>query len=173
MRRLRAVPDPSRAASPQAVASRRWERVRRAAAELTPEAIEQIAHRVAELLHHNPPGEASVQNTRAKLIDASQLALHLGVTRTWVYEHANQLGAIRLGPGSKARLRFDLDTATAAINGRPAGRETSRPTSPPPGTRRRRPKRGADSATPLLPISPPRTRGILARFVRAQRRRER
>jgi hypothetical protein len=49
------------------------------------------------------------------LVDASALAEALGVSRDYVYEHADQLGAVQLGDGPKARKRFDVDTARAAL----------------------------------------------------------
>jgi hypothetical protein len=53
--------------------------------------------------------------TREPLIDANALAVELGVSRDWVYEHADELCALRLGNGPKARLRFDPATARAAL----------------------------------------------------------
>lgn len=41
------------------------------------------------------------------LVDATAVASYLGVQREWVYEHADELGALRLGSGPRARLRFD------------------------------------------------------------------
>lgn len=150
----------------------RWARVRRAAAELTPEAIEQIAHRVVELLreHRDQP---TARTASGGLVDAAQLARHLGVTRTWVYEHANQLGAIRLGAGSNARLRFDLATATAAIDERQTKRQGPRGAPPAPRASGHRTRRAPASTTPLLPITPPRSRGILSRLARTRHRRVR
>jgi hypothetical protein len=63
--------------------------------------VEVIARRVVELL------QAEVQPT---LVDAATLARDLGVERDWVYSHAKDLGAIRLG-GSHGRLRFDRKIA--------------------------------------------------------------
>lgn len=69
---------------------------------LDPDDIEAIARRVAELLaSRTRPGEA------VRYLDAARLADVLGVERDWVYAHARQLGAIRLG-GPHGRLRFDL-----------------------------------------------------------------
>jgi len=69
---------------------------------LDPDDIEAIARRVAELLaSRKAPGEA------VRYLDAAQLAELLGVERDWVYAHARQLSAIRLG-GPHGRLRFDL-----------------------------------------------------------------
>ena len=45
------------------------------------------------------------------LVDAAALARHLGVARSFVYDHADRLGAIRLGDGPRPRLRFDVDEA--------------------------------------------------------------
>jgi hypothetical protein len=66
-----------------------------------PELVEAIARRVVELLRAE---ESSSQSGR--LVDAATLARELGVERDWVYAHADELGAIRLG-GPKGRLRFD------------------------------------------------------------------
>jgi hypothetical protein len=142
--------------------TRRWQQLRHTAAELTPHTIEQIAQRVTQLLHERREHEPADPRP-ARLLDATQLARHLGVTRAWVYEHAHQLGAIRLGTGTKARLRFDLDTATKAL------RELQRtpPTSarrPPDGEAPRRGRRRRTSTVPLLPVYQPKTRGILARL---------
>jgi hypothetical protein len=134
--------------------------MRRAATELTPHAIEQIAQRLAQLLHER----SDTSSQPAQLLDPAQLARHLGVTRTWVYEHAHQLGAIRLGTGAKARLRFDLDTATTAIkslNEHPTGNADNGET-----LRRGRPRRRQQATVTLLPIHEPRTRGILSRIKR-------
>jgi hypothetical protein len=63
--------------------------------------LEALAQRVADLvadrLAVGPP-----------LVDAETLARHLGVERSYVYGHAVELGAIRLGSGRKARLRFNV-----------------------------------------------------------------
>lgn len=147
---------------PAPISTRRQGRLRHAAADLTPHAIEQIAQRVAQLLHER--GDTDPRPAPARLLDATQLAMHLGVTRTWVYEHAQQLGAIRLGTGTKARLRFDLDTATTAIkrlHDKPLA-DTTASEAP----RRGRARRRQQATIPLLPIHEPRTRGILARIKR-------
>ncbi len=150
-------------------------RARRAAAELTPDAVERIAQRVAQLLRQNTTGQgaedrAAAESPPMRLLDATQLARQLGVTRTWVYEHADELGAIRLGTGPKSRLRFNTQTVTQALREystqapAPAHRpeETSRPGKP-----RRRPA----PAVALLPIHAPCARGILARLTHTRRSR--
>jgi hypothetical protein len=133
-------------------------RVRRAAAELTPDAIERVAQRVVQLLHHqsHPTGELGSPD----LLDAGQLARRLGVTRAWVYENAAQLGAIPLGDGPRPRLRFDLATATEAFQA-PRRRNEPVPVSDTPRPRPTR-RRRTPSTVPLLPVHEPRTRGLFA-----------
>ncbi len=40
------------------------------------------------------------------LVDAREIARMTGRSRWWVYEHAGELGAVRLGSGAKPRLAF-------------------------------------------------------------------
>jgi hypothetical protein len=49
------------------------------------------------------------------LADVTEVAQRLRVHESWVYAHAEELGAIRLGAGQKARLRFDLERVACAI----------------------------------------------------------
>jgi len=76
--------------------------------QLDPDDIEQIAHRVAELVRSGPTDAPS------RYVDAAALADELGVDRDWVYAHARQLGAVRLG-GPRGRLRFDRQQALATL----------------------------------------------------------
>jgi hypothetical protein len=59
-----------------------------------------VADRVADLL--------SSQLRSVDLVDAATLATALNVSRDWVYAHSAELGGIRIGPGNRGRLRFDL-----------------------------------------------------------------
>jgi hypothetical protein len=82
---------------------------RRVEVDLTSDAIEQIANRVVSLLRvEAPPAEP-------RPLTAGQLAHYLGVDRPWIYRHRHILGGERIGDGSKAPWRFDLDTAKAAL----------------------------------------------------------
>lgn len=145
-------------------------RVRRAAAEIAPETIERIAQRVVQLLHHERDQLDDRADSLRDLMDAGELARHLGLTRAWVYEHAQQLGAIPVGDGPRPRLRFDLQTAKKALNTRQRQDETvaRKADGPRPGRPRRR---QTSSTVPLLPVHEPRTRGILARWQRHTHRR--
>jgi hypothetical protein len=49
--------------------------------------------------------------TRAReleLVTVAELAAWLRIDRDYVYRYADELGALRLGSGPRARLRFDL-----------------------------------------------------------------
>jgi hypothetical protein len=77
---------------------------------LHPDDIEAVAQRTLELLAQRNA------EPQPRYLDAAQLAQALGVRRDWVYAHACQLGAIRLG-SARGRLRFDLQHATRALAG--------------------------------------------------------
>ena len=86
------------------------------------------------------------------LVDARAVANYLAVDRSWVYEHADELGARRLGDGPKARLRFSLDEVDERLTPCTAGRKSSavEPASLSRLQRRRRPSLG--TSVELLPI---------------------
>lgn len=97
--------------------------------------IDEIAVRVAEVLLDRlgpalrPAGVSAAYDRAhapaARLVDAATLARMLGVERDWVYAHAGQLGAVRLG-GPRGRLRFDLATLGDRLAA-PAGAHVTRP----------------------------------------------
>lgn len=78
---------------------------------LAPETIEAISRRVVELLRPEVPA-------RSELVDAAELARRLGIERSWIYSHAIELGVIKLGDGSRPRLRFDPRVAVERIRER-------------------------------------------------------
>jgi hypothetical protein len=80
--------------------------------------IEAVAQRVVQLL--------AQPRSEYDLLDPKQLAREIGVSVDFVYAHATELGAMRLGHGPKARLRFELAVAKAAM------RELERARSPRP-----------------------------------------
>lgn len=86
------------------------------------------------------------------LVDAAAVAEYLGVAREWVYEHAAELGARRLGTGPRARLRFSLDEVDAALTcsgSRESEQAASRAVEP---IRRRRRAEGLGTGVELLPV---------------------
>lgn len=85
--------------------------------QLGPESIEAIAQRVAELVRD----PESVQ-----FIDAAEVAHRFGVRREWVYSHAEELGAVRLGDGPRPRWRFDVQKAAERFGSLQGSREPQR-----------------------------------------------
>ena len=99
------------------------------AVRLDADSIDAIAKRVADILR------SESLPTREQLVTATDVAARFGVSRTWVYDNAERLGAIRLGTGSKARLRFDPRRVSDLIQVEPNSRERSAGRSPPAATR--------------------------------------
>lgn len=85
------------------------------AAELAPRLAAELAPRIAAELTPLIEREAAGTVATSEPVDAATLAGILGVSRAYVYEHADRLGAIRLGTGKRARLRFDVASARAAL----------------------------------------------------------
>lgn len=104
---------------------------------LAEESVEAIARRVTELLTDRPAAGDG-------LIDAAEVARRLGISRATVYERADELGAIRLGGGSRPRMRFDPARLRQALEHEA---EAIDPVPAPP----RRPRRSS-SRGDLLPI---------------------
>lgn len=105
--------------------------------------VEAIARRVVEML-----GDRLIVGLAngPDLVDAAELARRLGTRRSWIYSHAAELGAIRLGAGPRPRLRFDASVAMERV--RVVGRIGERPPAP---TRLRRLKPDGLDAR-LLPV---------------------
>ena len=109
---------------------------------LDPQTVEAIARRVVELLE-----KRGLQNR--ELVDAAELARRLGIERSWVYSHAIELGAVKLGGGAKPRLRFDPEVAARVLR-----RVGEGPAADPPahsGKRVGQPQ-GSEGRVELLPI---------------------
>jgi hypothetical protein len=95
--------------------------------------VDAVAERVLELV-----AERGAPRGRSPLVSAGELAEILGTSRDYVYRHADDLGAVRLGgdgPRSEhggSRLRFDVEKAIAAQSARQAS-ESSQTADPPAG----------------------------------------
>lgn len=87
---------------------------------LAPESIEALACHVAQLLAAESP-KPQAASARKKMLSAAEVAELFGVSRRWVYDHAEVLGARRLGAGARPRLRFDPDEVSERIDGLAAG----------------------------------------------------
>lgn len=94
------------------------------------DALELLAARIADLLAQRLTVEPSAPSRAGRLLSAAEVSAWWGVGRGWVYQHATELGAVRIGEGERPRLRFDPD--------RVAERLQRRPTSPPPALRQPR-----------------------------------
>jgi hypothetical protein len=109
---------------------------------LDPQTVEAIARRVVELLE-----KRGLQ--RREMVDAAELARRFGIERSWVYSHAIELGAVKLGAGAKPRLRFDPEIAARVLR-----KVDDRPAADPParsGKRAGQPQ-GSEGRVELLPI---------------------
>lgn len=76
------------------------------------------------------------------LLSAAQVATRLGVERSWIYDHAEELRVVRLGDGPRPRLRFDpaVVAELKLTRRRPGGSRT--------------PVRTRAAGVDLLPIKP-------------------
>jgi hypothetical protein len=115
----------------------------RTAIGLDQDAVEAIAVRVVELLESRSGG---------RFVTAEELSRRLGISRSTVYDKAEELGAIRLGTGPRARLRFDLEQVVARRGGAAA------PVQPAPPRRsvrqRQRPRRPSSGLLPIRGTAP-------------------
>jgi hypothetical protein len=115
---------------------------------LHPHDLREIARLVALELH-------SGSTNADGLIDPAEVARRYGVSRAWVYEHARELGGVRLGAageGKRPRWRFAAEEIDQRIT-RLAHRETPTPTAAPTKARPRRAAGRTRSGSPLLPIA--------------------
>lgn len=119
---------------------------------LDPAQLEELAGLVAVRVLEEL-GRPSGRPAESRLVDAAAVATRFGVTREYVYEHAGDLGAVRLGDGPRARLRFDMEEVAMRLTGCAAGSESPDDVSPAQAaTRRSRRRRGLGTAAQLLPI---------------------
>jgi hypothetical protein len=99
-------------------------------------------------------GDRVDNSTRAAgcLVDAVTVAAYLGVSRGYVYEHANELGARRLGAGPRARLRFSLTEVDERVGTCSAGRQSMAAELPGRDGLPTRRRRASGTSVDLLPI---------------------
>lgn len=114
---------------------------------LDPQTIEAIARRVVVLLEKRHFGGGP------ELVDATELARRFGIERAWIYSHAIELGAVKLGGGAKPRLRFDPEIAARVLRRVGEGSAADPPARS--GERAVRPQRCGESEVRLLPIHGP------------------
>ena len=101
--------------------------------DLDPRLIVEIADRLGDAIV-----ERVIEAIRAEAIipqrhgptpwlDANAVAELLGVERDWVYEHADELGASRIGSGPRPRLRFPPDILERHVGRRPSPEPIGQP----------------------------------------------
>src|SRR3954453_7044595 len=114
--------------------------------ELDLKLVDLIAQRVLQMIGDR-------EGDGVQLLTVAQVARRFQVHPSWVYANARRLGALRLGTGPRAPLRFDPDRVALAVEGPPrsAGRlvedTASREAASARGAAPARRKRG------LLPIA--------------------
>jgi hypothetical protein len=79
-----------------------------------PEFVEAVARRVVELMEDGDAKSAAPHQPSS--LTVAQVAVKYGVSRSWVYAHQRELGAMRMGRGPRARLRFNSAVVANAIS---------------------------------------------------------
>jgi hypothetical protein len=87
-----------------------------------------------------------------RLVTAEKLAGVLSVTRSFVYEHSAELGALRLGSGPRAPLRFDVDAVLERVACHAARESEGAEASMVEPIRRRRHGQRLGTNVELLPV---------------------
>lgn len=114
-----------------------------------PDEVQAIAQAVADVLAQRGLVVYAGPSPSVRVLKVAEVARVLGRSSAWVYEHAAELGAIRMGTGPRARIGFDLATIERWKRDHQLGApETRRPT-------RHRPRRTAmPSSDNLIPYEP-------------------
>ncbi len=104
---------------------------------LHPGFVETVARHVLQL---TATIDDAPQHHGEDLLTVAEVATRLRVNSSWVYAHQAELGAIKLGTGPKARLRFDPHVVEAQLlpNAAVPTAITVMDASDPTGRRRRR-----------------------------------
>jgi hypothetical protein len=107
-----------------------------------------LAERLATRLNGLTPTQAE------PLVDAAEVARRHGKTRSWVYDHAGELGAVRLGSGPRPRLAFSPTRVAERLQR--VDRPATAPLPRTPQQRRHRQRAGhTASGAPLLHVRSP------------------
>jgi hypothetical protein len=94
-------------------------------AEIADRLSDAIVERIVEAIRAE--GIIPQGRTSAPWLDAKAVAELLDVERDWVYEHADELGASRIGSGTRPRLRFPPDILERQRGHRPSPKPAAQP----------------------------------------------
>ena len=111
--------------------------------------VRAIAEAIADVLAERGLVVYAGPSASARVLSVREVSKLLGRSAPWVYAHATELGAIRMGNGPKARIGFDLATIEQWKRDNQSRPREARKAP------RRRPRRNAVSrATNLIPYDP-------------------
>lgn len=118
---------------------------------MTPEEVEALAAALAR--HLRPLVDEAVSRRldtpkAGEFVDAAEIARRFTVKPQWVRDHADELGAVRVGQGERPRLRFDPALVEQHLKG--GSLEPPRASRRQPGSRR---SKAASSTVALLPVA--------------------
>jgi hypothetical protein len=115
------------------------------------DALDQLADLIADRVAARLGGLNPEPDRPEPLVDAAEIARLHGKTRSWVYEHASELGAVRLGSGPRPRLGFSPARVAEQLYQVEEPATAPLPEPSPPRRRRQRAGRTATGA-PLLHV---------------------
>lgn len=87
---------------------------------LHPETEARIAQRMAVMVIRYLSRTQQPEPKRQEYLTATEVSKTYRLHRGWVYEHAQELGAIRIGDGERPRLRFDPEQVARRLARPPA-----------------------------------------------------
>jgi predicted DNA-binding transcriptional regulator AlpA len=93
--------------------------------EIADRLTEAVAARVVDLIRREEL--LSRAGAAQQWLDAQEVARRLGVSREWVYEHADELGGARIGRGPRPRLRFPAPSLNHPADGSSSRAEQKEP----------------------------------------------
>jgi predicted DNA-binding transcriptional regulator AlpA len=111
--------------------------------------VHAVAEAVVDVLAERGLVIYAGPGSSARVLNVQEVARLLGRSTGWVYEHAIELGAIRMGTGPKARIGFD---AAAIEQWKRARQRGPAPKSAPAPRRSRR--RASGQGANLIPYEP-------------------
>jgi predicted DNA-binding transcriptional regulator AlpA len=118
--------------------------------QLTPDeqGVRELAEALADVLEER--GLVTKPEAPGRVLNVADVAMLLGRSKHWVYEHATELGAFRFTSGPRGRIGFDREE----IERWKRDRQSERRVQPPPRAARRRRRRTGATPVELIPYDP-------------------